>query len=58
VSDGGDVRARDVEFGDAEELLLLFGHDPAARFGDVGYQQHVGTVGIEVEVLVDTLAQH
>src|SRR5262245_290174 len=58
VSDGGNFGAYYVELVDAEELLLLVGHAPAALTFDVGNQEHVGRIGVELEPVGNVLAQH
>ena len=53
-----DVRARHVQLVDAEQLLFLGGHDAAATLNHRRHHQHVGAVALDVEILVDVLAQH
>ena len=53
-----DGRARHVELVDAEEALFLLGHGDAVLVGDVGDEQHVRALAVEVEPLRRVLGEH
>ncbi len=54
----GYGRARHVQLVDAPEPLFLGRHLAAPVLPDVGHQQHVRRVAVEVEPLVHVLAEH
>src|SRR5262245_50108417 len=57
VRHGGDRRVRNVELVDPEEGMLGRRHLTPMLLGHVSHEQHVRTVVIEVEPLVDVLTE-
>jgi len=58
VGHGRDLRAGDVQLRDAEEGLLLRRHRQAATGRNVGHQQHVWAVAVELEPPGHPLPEH
>src|SRR5688572_21139146 len=53
---GGNIRPHDVELVDTEQLLLTLGHLAAPFRTDVGHEQHVRAVHIQLEPVGHLLA--
>ena len=58
VGHGGIFGARHIELFDAEQRLFRGGHRPLAALHDIGHEQHVRTVVVEIEPFGGVAAQH
>src|SRR4029079_17955355 len=57
VRDCRNRRTLDVEFINSPQGLFFRSHFSTLLLSNVGHQQHVGTVGIQVEPLANSLSQ-
>src|SRR5215510_14089854 len=58
MSNGWNVRARDVELIDSEQRALCLGHASLPRGFYRRNQEHVGRVRVQIEPIGDVLAQY
>ena len=58
MGDRRDVGARHIQLVDTEERLFGFAHLPPMGVLDLGDQQHVGAVAVDLKPVRDILAQH
>ena len=58
VGHGRNFRTRHVELVDAEQRLFFRRHRAPSPFCNIGHQQHVRAVGVELEPIGDVFAQN